>query len=121
MPHIIYIPSGGVIKVGKNACENDVLSFHEASPDDLWFHVDGCQGSHVILQNKYGRYERQSAANCAAFYSKARLEKHVRVVYARISQIYKHPKDPPGLVRFRGAYNTMIAFPSQKPISAHHT
>jgi len=116
MPHIICMPSGGVIKVGKNAYENDMLSFQEALPDDLWFHVDGCPGSHVILQNKYGRYEKQSAANWAAFHSKARFEKHVQVVYARISQIYKHPKDPPGMVRFKGLYDTMIAYPSQKQI-----
>jgi NAD(P)H-hydrate epimerase len=36
--------------VGRSARENDRITFHEASPDDLWFHARGLPGAHVILK-----------------------------------------------------------------------
>ena len=41
-------PSGLEIIVGQDDASNDRLTLKEAQPNDLWFHISGFPGSHVI-------------------------------------------------------------------------
>ncbi len=70
------LPGGWTVLVGKTDADNDVLSLKIARPNDLWFHVRGMPGSHVILVSREGeRPDRETvkkAAAIAAHYSKAR-------------------------------------------------
>ncbi|MGI6075292.1 MAG: NFACT RNA binding domain-containing protein [Pyramidobacter sp.] len=50
-PHLRFTLGNSVILVGMNARGNRYVTFQEASPDDLWFHVHEFPGSHVILKN----------------------------------------------------------------------
>lgn len=43
--------NGRTILVGQNARENDRITFSLAKPKDIWFHVKGLPGAHVILVN----------------------------------------------------------------------
>ncbi len=42
-------PSGHTVLVGRSAEENDILSLKLARPRDVFFHVSGQPGSHVIV------------------------------------------------------------------------
>lgn len=50
----LYRTSDGFLAVrGKNAKANDRLLTRLAGPDDLWFHVEGGPGAHVILRRDH--------------------------------------------------------------------
>jgi predicted ribosome quality control (RQC) complex YloA/Tae2 family protein len=67
---------GFEVLVGKGDSDNDHLTFVVAAPRDLWLHVAGPAGSHVIVRNPDdvdipdGVVEK--AAQLAAWHSKAR-------------------------------------------------
>ncbi len=95
---------GHVVLVGRDANENDRL-LREAAPDDLWMHVRGASGSHVIVR-RGGRAEIpegvvREAARLAARYSKARGERRVDVVMTAVKHVRKPKGAPPGLVIVR--------------------
>ena len=50
-PHLRFSLGSSLILVGMNERGNRYVTFQEASPDDLWFHVHEFPGSHVILKN----------------------------------------------------------------------
>lgn len=43
---------GFTVYVGKDAKSNDYLTFNIADNDDIWMHVKGVPGSHVIIKTK---------------------------------------------------------------------
>lgn len=43
---------GYQVLIGKDSASNDHLSLNMANPDDMWFHVKGHPGSHVIVRCK---------------------------------------------------------------------
>lgn len=50
-PNIQTKEIGGFkVLIGKDAKSNDYLTTIEAYDDDLWFHVKGVPGSHVVLR-----------------------------------------------------------------------
>ena len=68
---------GFEILVGKGDAENDRLTFGVAEPRDIWLHVAGPAGSHVIVRNpleldELPRPVLERAAQLAAWHSKAR-------------------------------------------------
>ncbi|MGQ9805354.1 MAG: Rqc2 family fibronectin-binding protein [Chlorobiales bacterium] len=60
--------------VGKNAKNNDLLTFKYARPNDFWLHARGVSGSHCILKSSKQptRDELERAASIAAYYSSAK-------------------------------------------------
>ncbi|MEE8523629.1 MAG: NFACT RNA binding domain-containing protein, partial [Thermoanaerobaculia bacterium] len=68
-------PEGFTVLVGKNASDNDLLTFKLGAPRDFWLHVAAGSGSHVVVRNpdKLDRLPRETqsfAAGLAARYSK---------------------------------------------------
>jgi predicted ribosome quality control (RQC) complex YloA/Tae2 family protein len=43
---------GFLVYVGKDAKSNDYLTFNISDGDDLWMHVKGVPGSHVVIKTK---------------------------------------------------------------------
>ena len=83
---------GGVIVVGKNNIQNEYITHHLAKPNDLWFHVKGAPGSHVVIKDKIPEDEDiRLAANLAAYYSSYSLSSSVPVDYTKIKNIKKIP------------------------------
>lgn len=70
------LPGSWEALAGKTDADNDQLSLGTARANDLWFHVHGLPGSHVILRGPDGEAASndliQSAAAIAAWHSKAR-------------------------------------------------
>jgi hypothetical protein len=89
--------------VGRNNRENDAITFHEAAPNDLWFHAQNVPGSHVVLKSRRppGNPPRgiiEAAAAVAAYFSKAKHSSLVPVIYTMRKYVRKPRKAGPGLV-----------------------
>jgi len=91
------------IWVGKNARQNDALTFKHAAKHDFWLHVQGYSGSHVVIRNP-NRHDHPAedvleyAARLAVTNSKARHASYVPVVYTQIRYVRKPRKAAPGSV-----------------------
>jgi predicted ribosome quality control (RQC) complex YloA/Tae2 family protein len=99
-------PSGHTVLVGRSAEENDLLSLKLARPHDVFFHVSGQPGSHVIVlvPQAAGELDRDTvrfAASLAAAFSSARDAGRVTVHYAPCSEVSKRRGQPPGEVMLR--------------------
>ncbi len=96
---------GWTIYVGRNRNENDYLLSRLAQPNDLWFHVLGQGGAHVLIRIPSSKQEPPQttifeAAQIAARLSKATHGAKVRVVYTQCKFVRKVAKDKPGLVKY---------------------
>lgn len=94
---------GFEVLVGKGDEQNDVLTFEVAAPADVWMHVAGYSGSHVVVRNP----ERlpmlpepvlRRAAELAAWFSKARAARRAEVHVCRVGDVSKPRGFPPGKV-----------------------
>ena len=97
--------SGGLdILVGQEDTANDYLSFKIARSNDLWFHVAGFPGSHVLLRCSDATADRDSireAAALAGWFSKMRNGKNVAVHYCRAADVSKPRKARAGTVQIK--------------------
>ena len=84
---------GFLIYVGKDAKSNDFLTFNIADDDDIWMHVKGSPGSHVVIKIKQTNSLKEVflpsdsilryAADLAKKNSKAKNETSVKVVWCK--------------------------------------
>jgi predicted ribosome quality control (RQC) complex YloA/Tae2 family protein len=112
----LYVQSreGFTLLVGKNSRQNEDVTFHQATANDMWLHARGVAGAHVIVKaagREIPRNTIEQAASLAAYYSEARgstsapvdytLQRHVRdmkgggpgmVIYERERTIYVEPE-----------------------------
>jgi predicted ribosome quality control (RQC) complex YloA/Tae2 family protein len=99
------LPGGFEALAGKTDADNDLLSLKTAKAKDLWFHVHGLPGSHVILRHPDGEKPdnaiiRQAAA-IAAWHSKARNAGNVPVKYTEAKHVGKPRGAKPGSVTIK--------------------
>ena len=101
-PFRTFQHEGYQIFVGRNARNNDELSFKFAHKNDLWLHAKDVTGSHVIIRQRPGKdlppTVLEYAAQLAAYYSKRKNDTLVPVQYTPRKYIRKRKGDPPGLV-----------------------
>jgi predicted ribosome quality control (RQC) complex YloA/Tae2 family protein len=103
---------GFTIYVGRNARQNEWLTFQRAAPDDLWLHVRGLPGAHVIIKSGGTQVPEQviqKAATLAAYYSPARGESHVGVDVTERRNVRRKRSDRPGLVSYRNERTVWVA------------
>lgn len=110
----LEIPEGDLY-IGRNNQQNEYLTHRFAKPNDLWFHTQDIQGSHLILRTETDPDDMliSQVAKYAAYFSKARHSSKVPVDYTYIKNIKKPPKSPLGFVIFN-THQTMIVEP-EKP------
>jgi predicted ribosome quality control (RQC) complex YloA/Tae2 family protein len=116
VPLHIQSRDGFTILIGKNSRQNEEVTFHQASANDIWLHARGVPGAHVIVKaggRDIPRNTLEQAASLAAYYSQARgstrvpvdytLQRHVRhmkgggpgmVIYDREKTLYAEPLAP---------------------------
>ena len=96
------LPGGFEVLAGKTDADNDLLSLKTAKANDLWFHVRGLPGSHVILRHpdgeKPGTAAIKAAAAIAAWHSKARNAGTVPVSCTEARHVGKPRGAKPGSV-----------------------
>jgi predicted ribosome quality control (RQC) complex YloA/Tae2 family protein len=100
--HQFLTPNGFEVLVGRNNYQNDLLSFRIAGEYDLWLHAQEISGSHVLLRLPAGAIaediDLQTAADYAAYYSRARLSDRVPVVCTMPRYVFKPKGAKPGMV-----------------------
>ena len=93
---------GREILVGRSSAGNEHLTFRLARPHDLWLHVEGYGGSHVVVRNPKGQTvpprTLREAAMLAAFFSKARNAGKVPVHYTAARFVRRAKRAKPGTV-----------------------
>jgi predicted ribosome quality control (RQC) complex YloA/Tae2 family protein len=93
---------GFTILVGKNAKQNDRLTFQYSGKTDTWLHARDVTGSHVIIRNPNGRdiptEVLEFAAGLAAHFSKRKNEALVPVQYTERKYVRKVKDGPAGQV-----------------------
>lgn len=99
------LPGGFEALAGKTDADNDLLSLRIAEPNDLWFHVHGMPGSHVILRhpagNKPDNDTIKTVAAIAAWHSKARTAGTVSVHCTEAKHVGKPRGAKPGSVTIK--------------------
>ncbi len=102
---IYELPGGFEALAGKTDADNDLLSLKIAKANDLWFHVHGMPGSHVILRHPDGdkpdNAAVKQAAAIAAWHSKARNAGTVPVKYTEAKHVGKPRGAKPGSVTIK--------------------
>ena len=93
---------GREILVGRSSAGNEHLTFRLARPHDLWLHVEGYGGSHVVVRNPKGQTvpprTLREAAMLAAFFSKARNAGKVPVHYTAVRFVRRSKGSKAGTV-----------------------
>lgn len=103
---------GNVVYIGKNNTQNDLITFKMSDKNDIWFHVQGFHGSHVLLKTNGKEILDDNpiilkCAKLASLHSKANNENKVAVDYTLIKNIKKPKGAKPGFVVFNN-YKTII-------------
>lgn len=111
-------PNGFVIQWGTNNRANDYLVKHVCRAFDLWFHVLGQPGCHLVLKNPRqgpGIPEKDVfyAASLAAGYSRAASERSAEVMIAEGRAVHKPKGALPGLVQVK-SYRTVRVAPRRE-------
>ena len=102
--------------IGKNAANNDLLTFTHARPNDIWLHARGAAGSHCVLKGAtlHQLKEITKAAEIAAWYSAAKHSELVPVLYT-LKKYVRHGKNlPPGQVLVERE-EVILVRPSKEP------
>ena len=90
------------IFVGRNARENDDLTFRLANSDDLWLHARGTPGSHVVVRLAKGQdvppETLRDAATLALLYSDLKKSGKGDVIYTRRKWVKKAKGQAAGAV-----------------------
>lgn len=105
---------GERILVGKGSKENDTLTFKVARPQDIWLHVRGVPGSHVVVPLERGAELPQEllldAAHLALHYSQRKGEPTGEVSYTHAKFVRKQKGAPPGAVNYTREKTFQVRF-----------
>jgi predicted ribosome quality control (RQC) complex YloA/Tae2 family protein len=104
---------GYLVMVGRDAKSNDYLTFIEADDEDIWMHVKGIPGSHVIIrvrENLPTPEILKYVAELAKKNSKAQKDNQSIVVYCQRKFVKKEPGMNDGQVKvdYRNAEEIII-------------
>ncbi len=98
----VYEYMGFQILVGKNARNNDELTFKYGYKEDLWLHAKDVKGSHVLIKYQSGKnFPRpviEVAAQLAAYYSSNKNTNTCPVIYTPRKFVRKSKGLPAGAV-----------------------
>jgi predicted ribosome quality control (RQC) complex YloA/Tae2 family protein len=96
------LPGDWQVLAGRTDAANEYLSLRLARQRDLWFHIRGMPGGHVVLRVSEGarpdRTTEELAAAIAAFHSKARTAGTVAVSCTEGRNVSKPAGAKPGTV-----------------------
>jgi predicted ribosome quality control (RQC) complex YloA/Tae2 family protein len=93
---------GYLVQVGRDAKSNDYLTFNIAEDGDIWMHVKGVPGSHVVIrvrENLPTPSVLKFAAELAKKNSKAAKDGSAKVVWCKRKFVKKEPGMNDGQVR----------------------
>jgi len=93
---------GFTVIIGRNALQNERVTWKMAQPGDAWLHAQRVPGSHVVIKSD-GREvpwrTLEQAAAWAAYHSKAQNDAKVPVIYTQRRHLRRFKGARPGQVR----------------------
>lgn len=102
---------GLTVRVGRNNRQNDALT-GAAERSELWFHIKGFHGSHVILtpngSEEPSDRDYTEACMLAAYYSEKRGSRNVEVDYTRVHNLKKPSGSAPGFITYEKYYSAVV-------------
>ncbi len=111
-----FTPGGLEIVVGRNARQNDLVTFTIANGADLWLHARDVPGAHVIVRNGGQALDDATfgaAAQLAAYYSQKRGDRAVSVSMTSRRNVTRVAGGRPGQVHVRQAETRVV--PAELP------
>jgi predicted ribosome quality control (RQC) complex YloA/Tae2 family protein len=109
---------GFPVFVGRNATQNEQVTFERGGPHDLWLHVRGLPGAHVIVKTGRGAVPSEvivEAARLAAYYSSARGSDQIDVDVTERRFVRRAAGGRPGLVTYRNEQTLLVKPRETKP------
>lgn len=116
-PLKISTPEGFMILVGRNARQNEEVSFKLSEPYDIWMHARNSPGAHVVVKTNAREVPERvllEAASYAAYYSKQRQDTKVEVMVTQCRYIRKRKGGHAGQVLVSQEQNSLYV-PPKKP------
>jgi predicted ribosome quality control (RQC) complex YloA/Tae2 family protein len=115
-PLALHSPDGFLVLVGRNSRQNEVVTFKSAAPDDVWLHVKGYPGAHVVIRSG-GRTVPDAtlkfAARLAAYHSAARGESAKQVDWTLRKHVRRMQGGRPGMVWY--THEQSLVVPATPP------
>ncbi|MDH7490621.1 MAG: NFACT RNA binding domain-containing protein [Anaerolineae bacterium] len=115
-PLSLRSPDGFTVLAGRNSRQNEEVTFRMAAPDDVWLHVRGQPGAHVVIRSG-GRAVPEAtlefAARLAAYHSSARGEPSVQVDWTQRKHVRRLPGGRPGMVHY--SHEQSVVVPAALP------
>lgn len=114
VPLHVQSRDGFTLLIGKNSRQNEEVTFHQATSNDIWLHARGVPGSHVIIKaagREVPRSTIEQAASLAAYYSQARGSTSVPVDYTQQRHVRHMKGGGPGMVIYEREH-TLYAEPT---------
>lgn len=102
-PLPVRSPDGWTVLVGRNSRQNEEVTFKMAAPDDVWLHVRGLPGAHVVIRcggRAVPEATLEFAARLAAYHSAARGDRAVQVDWTLRKYVRRLPGGRPGMVQY---------------------
>lgn len=103
---------GFIVLIGRNAAQNEHVTWEMAAPDDLWLHTEHVPGSHVVIKSEGHAVPESTlvqAAGWAAWQSQARHDGRVSVIHTQRRHLRRIPGGKPGQVRVLQAQSLRVA------------
>ncbi len=103
-PRAFQSREGFTILVGKNARQNEEITFQRAAPEDLWLHARGVAGAHVVIVHAGKAIPEatiEEAAQLAGQYSQARGDARVDVIVTERKNVRRVRGGKAGMVTVR--------------------
>ena len=119
-PHRYYSAEGFQIVVGRNARQNEQVTFDIAKAEDLWLHARGAPGSHVVIRcggQAVSDDTLRMAAQLAAYHSKLAGEHAATVIVTPRRFVSRAPGGHPGQVLVR--QEETLTVPAVLPTELH--
>jgi predicted ribosome quality control (RQC) complex YloA/Tae2 family protein len=109
---------GAHIFVGRNARENEELTFHVARGNDYWLHTEGAAGSHVIIKlppnGELSSETLLDAASLAVLHSSIKSAGGGSVIYTRCKNVRRPKNAPTGQVYAGSTRSIFIRLDEQR-------
>jgi len=109
-------PHGFEIVIGRNARENDLVTFKVARSSDVWLHAQGYHGAHVIIRADGREIPFDTvrlAAELAAGHSEAGQSDNVAVDYTSRKDVWRSRGMPAGAVQY-ARQRTLFVTPKRR-------
>ena len=109
---------GSELRVGRGAEANDALTFRFAQGRDLWLHVRGSPGAHVVLRVAAGRAPSPEAvldaAHLAVHHSPQKAEGKAEVMIAEVRHVKKTKGAPAGQVGVGSSRTLLVSMEPER-------